>query len=128
MEGCVQEPAVQRYAQRRQDRRLRLQRDYPKLNSLPASRPPHPCSGNRFSLVLPTFPTLVVKAIVPVSIKLVTPISAMLIKVRPIRPPIADRLNRNPGTTDPHAHVRACLGGDAGTHTCNHKSSAQCNG
>src|SRR5271165_4430566 len=90
-----------------------------------ARSPTLPCPDRSLAAV----PSLMVKAIVPVPIKVVTPISAMRVVIRSvIRPHVAGRLDHDTGATDAHAHDGVCLSRDAGTHTRDHKSSTQSNG
>jgi hypothetical protein len=78
---------------------------------------------------LPAVPTFTGKTIESVAIVVTTPVAAMFITIRTaidrgVPEPTDHNNSRN---IDPHSQIRVCLGRNAGTHTCNHKSRAHCN-
>lgn len=75
-------------------------------------------------------PTVTRKAIESVTIVITTPVATMFITIRTA----IDRCvpeptdHSNGGNIDPHSQIRVCLCRNADTHTCNRKSSTNCNG
>jgi hypothetical protein len=77
---------------------------------------------------LAAVPTLSGKTIESVAIVVTTPVAAMLITIRTaIDRGVPEPADHNSRNIDPHSQIRVCLCRNAGTHTCNHKSSAHCN-